>query len=107
VHGNAQLARAAGELPALRPLVHGNQAFRALPDGVTYPAAGSFVTYLLGAGHADPDRIAAFRAFLAEANAASDADEVEGAFTRQLGLSLDEAEADWHDLLDGWDEAAR
>jgi hypothetical protein len=106
VHGNAQRTRAAGELPALRPLVHGNVAFRALPDGVTYPAAGSFVTYLLGAGHGDPDRIAAFRAFLAEANAASHADEVEQAFARHLGLSLGEAEAGWHALLDGWDEAA-
>jgi hypothetical protein len=106
VHGNAQRTRAAGELPELRPLVHGDGAFRALPDAVTYPAAGSFVTYVLGAGHADPARIAAFRAFLAEADAARDADEVEAAFARHLDVSLAEAEAGWHGFLDGWDEAA-
>jgi hypothetical protein len=104
VHGNAQRTRAAGELPALRPLVHGHQAFTALPDGVTYPAAGSFVTYLLGAGHTDLPRIAAFRAFLEAANAATDTDAVAAAFELHLGRSLHEAEAGWHAFLDGWIE---
>lgn len=106
VHGNAQRTRAAGELPALRPLVPGDREFRALPDGVTYPMAGSFVTYLLGPGHADLERIAAFRVFLTEANTSSDTAAVESAFARHLGISLGEAEAGWHGFLDAWDEAA-
>jgi len=104
VHGNAQEARERGELPALTPLAHGNHAFLALPDGITYPAAGSFVTHLLGAGHADPERIAAFRAFLDDANLALDAAAVLAAFERRLGLPLAEAEAAWHAFLDDWDE---
>jgi len=106
VHGNAQEARANGELPALIPLVHGNQAFFALPDGITYPAAGSFATHLLGAGHADLARIAAFRAFLDDANAATDTAAVLAAFEQHMGESLVDAEAAWHTFLDGWDEAA-
>lgn len=106
VHGHAQAARASGELPALAPLVHGNQAFRALPDGLTYPAAGSFVTHLLGPGHADPARIAAFRAFLDDANAAASEAAVLAAFERHLSTTLAEAEAAWHAFLDAWDEAA-
>lgn len=106
VHGNAREARDRGELPALVPLVHGDEAFDALPDGTTYPAAGSFVTFLLGTGHADQPRIAAFRAFLDDANRARDAAAVLAAFERHLGLPLAEAEAAWHAFLDGWDEAA-
>ncbi len=105
VHGNAQDARQQGELPALTPLAHGNQAFTALPDGVTYPAAGSFVTFLLGPGHGDAARIAAFRAFLDDANLAPDTAAVLVAFELHLGLSLTAAEAAWHAFLDGWDEA--
>ena len=106
VHGNAQEARANGELPALTQLVHGNQVFFALPDGITYPAAGSFVTHLLGAGHTDLARIAAFRAFLDDANAAADTAAVLAAFERRMGVTLADAEAAWHAFLDGWDEAA-
>ena len=106
VHGHARGARLRGELPALAPLVHGHQAFDALPDGLTYPAAGSFVTFLLGPGHADAVRIAAFRAFLEEANRAPDAAAVLASFERHLGTPLAAAEAGWHAFLDGWDEAA-
>jgi hypothetical protein len=106
VHGNAQRTRERGELPALTPLVHGNQAFLALPDGITYPAAGSFVTFLLDPGQTDPARIAAFRAFLDEANRAADAAAVLAAFERHLGVPLVEAEAAWHAFLDAWDEEA-
>ena len=104
VHGNAREAREQGELPALTPLVHGNQAFTALPDGITYPAAGSFVTFLLGPGHGDAARIAAFRAFLDDANLAPDTTAVLAAFERHLGRSLADAEAAWHAFLDSWDE---
>lgn len=106
VHGNAQEARRAGDLPDLAPLVHGNRVFYALPDGITYPASGSFVTYLLGPGHADLERIAAFRAFLDDANEAADLQTVLAAFERRMGLTLGAAEARWHAFLDGWDEAA-
>ena len=106
VHGNAQEARANGELPSLTPLAHGNQAFFALPDGITYPAAGSFVTHLLGAGHGDLERIAAFRAFLDDANAAADTAAVLAAFERHMGVTLADAEAAWHAFLDDWDESA-
>ncbi|MBW6456045.1 MAG: hypothetical protein K0A98_09155 [Trueperaceae bacterium] len=106
VHGNAREARERGELPALTPLAHGNQAFNALPDGITYPAAGSFVTFLLGPGTGDPARIAAFQAFFEEANRAQDAAAVLASFERNLGTPLSEAEATWHAFLDAWDEAA-
>jgi len=105
VHGNAQEARRDGDLPELAPLVHGNRVFYALPDGITYPAAGSFVTYVLGPGHADLERIAAFRAFLDDANEAGDLEAVLTAFERRMGLPLGTAEAGWHAFLDGWDEA--
>lgn len=106
VHGHAQEARERGELPALTPLAHGNQAFLALPDGITYPAAGSFVTFLLGPGHRDATRIAGFRHFLEEANRAPDAAAVLASFERRMGRPLSEAEAAWHAFLDGWDETA-
>lgn len=105
VHGNARGARTAGELPALAPLVHGNRAFWDLPDGVGYPAAGSFVTHLLGPGHGDRARIADFRAFLDDANAAPDAATVLEAFEHRMGVPLAVAEAAWHRFLDAWDEA--
>ncbi len=105
VHGNAQAARERGDLPALAPLAHGNQAFLALPDGITYPAAGSFVTFLLGPGHGDAKRIADFRLFLEEANRAPDAAAVLASFERHMGCALSEAEVAWHAFLDGWDEA--
>jgi hypothetical protein len=106
VHGNAQEARFEGDLPELAPLVHGNRVFYALPDGITYPASGSFVTFLLGPGHGEVARIAAFRAFLDDANEATDLEAVLTAFERHMGLTLDAAEAGWHAFLDGWDEAA-
>jgi len=65
--GNGRALRQRGELPASRPLVHGDRTFTALPSDVTDPAAGSFVTHLLGPGHDDSRRIAAFRAFLDDA----------------------------------------
>lgn len=106
VHGNAQAAQASGELPALTPLAHGNRAWNALPDTLTYPAAGSFVTHLLGAGHADLERIAAFRAFLDDANRAVDTEGVLVSFERHMGLTLAQAETAWHAFLVDWDEAA-
>lgn len=106
VHGNAQAALERGELPPLLPLVHGNRAWNALPDTLTYPAAGSFVTHLLGAGHADLTRLTAFRAFLDDANRAIDAEGVLAAFERHMGLPLARAETAWHAFLDDWDEAA-
>ena len=106
VHAWSSGALARGDLPALPPLVHGNRAFGALDDGLTYPAAGSFTTFLLGPGHEDRERIAAFRAFLADANVADSLAGVRAAFETHLGLPLDEAEAAWHDFLRHWDEAA-
>ncbi len=104
VHGNARAIRQRGDLPALRPLVHGDRAFTALPSAVSYPVAGSFVTHLLGPGHDDVSRIAAFRTFLADANVASDTAGVLLAFERHLGITLAEAESSWHAFLDDWDE---
>ncbi len=106
VHGNAQAALARRELPALAPLAHGNRGWNALPDTLTYPAAGSFVTHLLGAGHTDLARIAAFRAFLEDANRAVDAEGVLASFERHMGLTLAQAEGLWHIFLADWDEAA-
>ncbi len=106
VHGNAQAALARGELPALAPLAHGNRAWNALPGALTYPAAGSFVTHLLGAGHADLARIAAFRGFLEDANDAVDGEGVMASFELHMGVTLAQAEAAWHAYLADWDEAA-
>ena len=106
VHAWSQDALAGGDLPALSPLVHGNRAFDALDDGLTYPAAGSFTTFLLGPGHEDRERIAAFRAFLSDANVADSPAGVRAAFEDRLGVPLDDAEAAWHDFLRRWDEAA-
>jgi hypothetical protein len=105
VHAWSRDALERGELPALAPLVHGVRAFDALDDAISYPAAGSFTTYLLGPGHVDLERIAAFRAFLSDANAAQDAAAVQAAFAARLGVRLDDAEASWHAFLRAWDEA--
>jgi hypothetical protein len=104
VHAWAQEAHRRGELPALTPLVHGNRSFRSLDDALAYTAAGSFTTFLLGPGHRDLARVAAFRAFLDDANTATDVTEVRAAFARHLGLGLGAAEAAWHDFLAGWAE---
>ncbi len=106
VHAWAQDAHLAGDLPPLTDVVHGNRSWGALDDGVSYPMAGSFTTYLLGPGHQDHERIAALRSFFDDANEARSAAEVALAFAHHLGVTLADAEVAWLAFLEGWDEAA-
>ncbi len=106
VHAWAQEALAAVELPALATLVHTNEVWRMLDDAITYPAAGSFTTFLLGPGHRDQERIAALRAFFDDANVAADHAALTRAFEQRLGLSLADAETAWLAFLVDWDEAS-
>jgi hypothetical protein len=100
VHEWARDARAAGALPPLASLAHGFRAFEALPTDVSYPAAGSFTTFLVGHHPADAAALAALRDFFRDANVAADVAEVEASFAAHFGTSLAKAEARWHAYLE-------
>lgn len=91
----------AGELFPLDPCVHDDRYFNTLNVQDSYPAAGSFVTFLLGPVHTDPQALERFRAFLAGINEACSGETVRERFLEIYGITLEEMEASWHQFPEG------
>jgi hypothetical protein len=106
VHYWAQQYLKEGSLPALESLVFGEDNFRNLPEDVGYPIAGSFVTYLLGAGQEDVTKAKQFKEFLQQAVNESTREGVLVAFETKFGMSLAQAERGWKTFLETWDETS-
>jgi hypothetical protein len=94
-----------GTLPEIGPLLAGWRAFRDVPEAVGYPVAGSFVTFLLGAEALQPQKIQQFKAFLEQAVTLQERPQIERAFKVHFGLEVAQAETQWRQFLETWDEA--
>ncbi|GEM82041.1 hypothetical protein [Meiothermus hypogaeus] len=101
VHYWAQADLRKGVLPRLEELVYTNLLFERLPTATAYPAAGSFVAFLL---EVLPAQLPQFRQFLTLAASARSQAELLAAFQQVFGLSLSTAEVRWHRFLEGWNE---
>ncbi|GIW35979.1 MAG: hypothetical protein KatS3mg073_0124 [Meiothermus sp.] len=101
VHYWAQADLRKGMLPRLEELVYTNLLFERLPTATAYPAAGSFVAFLL---EVLPAQLPQFRQFLTLAASARSQAELLAAFQQVFGLSLSTAEVRWHRFLEGWNE---
>jgi len=99
VHEQSSRLLEQGKLPALEPLAHGNRVFDRLDTGRTYPAAGSFVTFLIGAAHEDLEALESFRQFVAQADKARAEQATLDAFERAFGRPLSEWEEAWRAFL--------
>jgi hypothetical protein len=96
IHDIAARLRLQGSLPPLATWVESG-AFRTRPDGDSYPTAGSFVRYLI-----DTHGLGAVRDLFGRAGNRDDSlAAVRAAFAAAFGISLEEAEAGWHAMLDG------
>lgn len=95
VHELARTFRRNGQLIAVNNMLTTEQ-FRAHPGSVSYPQAGSFAAFLIDTYGLDP--------FLAQFRGASpndSAQRVRSAFQQAFGFSIEQAEAEWHAMLDG------
>lgn len=101
VHYWAQADLRKGMLPRLEELVYTNSVFGRLPSATAYPAAGSFVAFLLDGLPTTPQQ---FKQFLELAASARTQAELLAAFQQVSGLSLGTAEVRWHQFLQGWNE---
>jgi hypothetical protein len=106
VHYWAQTYLQDGSLPALEPLIFGEDDFRNISESMGYPVAGSFVTYLLGEGQEDLTRAKQFKEFLHQAVNEASQDGVLAAFEAKFGVSLLQAEQAWKLFLKTWDETS-
>ncbi|MGD8331671.1 MAG: hypothetical protein PVJ49_19725, partial [Acidobacteriota bacterium] len=95
VHDIAQSYLRAGTLPSLASMLGGTD-FWDLDDRVTYPAAGSFVFFLIEQRGIDP--------IIDFCRRSPSIDESENAtrsrFLSVFGMSLDDAENAWHGMLE-------
>jgi hypothetical protein len=76
----------------------------ALPQEVSYPAAGSFVTFLVSAAHQDREALTRLANFLRQANRAISTAEVERLFRTAFERSLADVETAWRGFIESWDE---
>ena len=93
------------KLPEIIPLIYGNNNFNEYPESIVYPAAGSFVTYLIGKEHTNPDKIIKFRDFLRKINEVNSTNEVANKFDEFFNESIEDSEENWHLFLEEWDES--
>ena len=91
-----------GELMAIGPCIYGNDHFETVGYRCSYPAAGSFITFLLGPGQSNPEQIEKMKAFFQHINFARSHEEVADAFNEIFGSTIEEVEADWHKFLKDW-----
>lgn len=104
VHHYAQTQLLEGRLMAIRPCIYGNEHFGSKEVMCTYPAAGSFITYLLRPGQQDLEAIEKFKGFFRRINRASSVDEVAQIFEEVYGSPLEVVEEAWHQFLLEWQE---
>ncbi len=89
---------------AIRPCIYDNDHFGSREAMCSYPAAGSFITFLLGPGHNDLAAVERFKGFFRKINRASSEDEVARIFEEVYGNPLEEVEEAWHQFLLEWQE---
>ncbi len=104
VHCHAKGLLEAGKLPEIRSSIYGNGYFDSLDVMESYPAAGSFITYLMGPAHIDMEAFEVFKEFIHRINTARSDVEVEHIFLELFGASLEETESSWHRFLQDWCE---
>jgi hypothetical protein len=104
VHHYAQTQLLEGRLMAIRPCIYDNDHFGSREAMCSYPAAGSFITFLLGPGHNDLAAVERFKGFFRRINRASSEDEVARIFEEVYGSPLEEVEGAWHQFLLEWQE---
>jgi hypothetical protein len=80
-------------LPSLRTIAE-TEAFRRVSDQVSYPVAGSFMSFLL-----DRRGMPATRSFFQISTRGDPLPAIEANFLTSFGVSLDEAETGWHASL--------
>ena len=102
VHCHARDLLAEGNLLEVGPCIYEDSYFKSLDIQASYPAAGSFITYLLGPAHVDPEAFENFKIFLAGTNQARSEEEVREIFAEVFGAPLEEVEASWHQFLRDW-----
>ena len=91
-------------LPEIKLLIYGNNNFNDYPESIVYPVAGSFLTYLIGKEHSDPDTIIRFRNFLREINNVNSTNEVANKFD-YFNKTIEKTEENWHLFLEDWAES--
>lgn len=84
-----------GTLPTIPEIVE-TEAFRRLPDQTSYPAAGSFMAFVLRTGGMD-----AMRTFFRSSSRVDTQAAIASRFRDAFGLSLTDAEAGWRAFLGG------
>lgn len=104
VHHYAQNRLNEGKLLSIGPCIYKNDHFETVDAMCSYPAAGSFVTFLLGPGHSDLEAVERFKGFFRRINRASSEEEVAQIFEEVFGSPLEEIEAAWHKFLLEWQE---
>jgi len=109
VHERSRRLLQANDLPDLGPMIYGNSMFDAHEEAISYPVAGSFVTFLLAqdpsaADQPDGEAVESFKEFLSRINDADSREEVASAFTDIFEKDLEETEEQWREFLEGWNE---
>lgn len=104
VHQNAKKVLLEDNMPDLKELIYGNEIFGSLDSDISYPIAGSYVTFLIGEAHSDPVLVAKYRDFINKANIASTTDSVKNIFFEVFDVEFEDTVTDWEVFLAEWDE---
>jgi hypothetical protein len=104
VHWHARELLLKGELMEIEPCIYGDDYFHSVGPLGSYPAAGSFLTFLLGPGQCNPERIKLMKQFFARINFARSREEVARTFAEVFGSTIEEVETAWHLFLEEWEE---
>jgi hypothetical protein len=104
VHCRARELLLQGNLLAIGPCIYENDHFESAGYQCSYPAAGSFITFLLGPGQSNPEQITKMKDFFLRINYARSEKQVADAFAQVFGATIEEVENDWHIFLKSWSE---
>ncbi len=104
IHWHARELLLEGELMDIGPCTYGNDYFDAVGPMASYPAAGSFITFLLGPGQTNPEQIENMKNFFCRINFARSREEVADTFAEIFGTSIEEVESAWHLFLRDWSD---
>ena len=104
VHQNAKKLLEEKKLPKLESLIYGNEDFGYLDSDISYPAAGSYVTFLIGEAHSDLESVTKYREFINKANKADSTESVKSIFLEVFDTKFENTIIGWKEFLSGWDE---
>ena len=86
-------------LSDLSSFVYNNKDFDQLDDDLSYPMAGSFVTFLIGKNHTDMTNLDRFKRYIKEINQCNSQEHVLIKFEDIFGRSFSEQNNDWLEFL--------